>query len=130
MPQASYGHCAPLPRRNHQKDTIHNPGPQCMEWVKTNAASIGVKNRISPKMVQIDEHRGHHNEPGFPPMLLPDEPRKRKWHQQVKYVMDNISQKIDIAVQKLNNPFKSGMTPYFSAAKEPGRPQKTVTIRF
>jgi hypothetical protein len=54
-----------------------------VQRVKPDAASSGIENRIGQEMIEIDKHGTHHDEPGVPPMLFPEQPRKYEWHREV-----------------------------------------------
>jgi hypothetical protein len=46
-----------------------------MKRMKANAATIGIVNGVGEQMIEIDEHRGEHDEPGSPPLLAEEQPR-------------------------------------------------------
>lgn len=46
-----------------------------VKWMKSNAAAVGVIYRIGEQMIEVDEHRGHHEEPGSPPLFTKEKPR-------------------------------------------------------
>lgn len=59
-----------------------------MERVKVNAASIGVKNGIGEKMIQVYCHRQHHVKPGLRPFGLIAYSGSHARHNKVKDQVD------------------------------------------
>ena len=102
MQQKSCGCGTPFPGRNCQETQIKKSCPQCVERMKSDTAATGIKDRIGHKMVQINEHRPKHNKSRFPPMVLPDQLCDGKWHNQVKRVMNKMSDDVNITFHGLS----------------------------
>ena len=61
MPYTAHRQSTYFPGRNQQETTIEQSSPDGMEWMETDAAATWIKNRIREKVVNVDEHRSHHN---------------------------------------------------------------------
>jgi len=55
-----------------------------MQWMKSNAASIGIINRISKKVIKIDEHCCEHDEIGEPPAFPKEKASNNGWNYKVQ----------------------------------------------
>lgn len=55
-----------------------------MKRMKSYAASVGIKYRVSQQMIQIDQHGSNHDQPGLFPFIPKEDPcqdsRKQKVH--------------------------------------------------
>ena len=67
-----------------------------MKRVKADAAAIRIKNRISQKMVEVDEHGAQHYQISIPPVFFPEQPGKNQWQQNMAGIMDYMSENTNV----------------------------------
>jgi hypothetical protein len=55
-----------------------------MQWMKINAATIGIVNGIGQQVVKIHNHRQRHDQPGLFPSIFEDKYRYQSGNQNMK----------------------------------------------
>ncbi len=76
-------------RRQDREQRIPSDCRRGMKRMKSNAAAVGVVNRIGEEMIEVHEHRGQHDEPGPAPLLAEEKPRHGPGNSRVKDEMDD-----------------------------------------
>jgi len=56
--------------RNYGQDAIEKNGNIRMQWMKIDAATVWVVNRIGHQVIKIHCHCQRHDQPGLPPAFL------------------------------------------------------------
>ncbi len=59
-----------------------------VERMEANTAAVGIKEWRSEQVVQVDEHGGDHDQPGFFPFLSEKQPGDQSGSQKVEAVMN------------------------------------------
>jgi hypothetical protein len=62
--------------------------------MKTDTATIRIKDRGGQQVVQIEQNCAHHNESDRPPVLVPHHLRNNKRDQQMICVVENMSKRV------------------------------------
>jgi len=70
-----------------------------MQEVKSYAASIGIKDRVSQQMIQVDQIGGRDNQSCVQPMSAPDYPGDEKWCQPMRAIVQNGLEKLYASIQ-------------------------------
>ena len=65
-----------------------------MQWVVANTATVGVKDWVCKKMIQINKGGGHHQPAGLPPMSLPNHARDQKRHEEVTGIVKDVAEDV------------------------------------
>lgn len=99
MPEASDCYGSPLPGRDGQHCSVADSRPNGMERVESQAKAFGVEYGICQQVIEIDEHRTQHEQPGLLPVVLPEQPGEDEWSHEVKRIVEGVPEGIECEFQ-------------------------------